>query len=155
MLSINLIERIIMDSIYKQERSFEEIESDTTLPVPVIENCLMTLLSKSIITKKLNKYYFNTDLTPEAIKAINSESNKLKAKKLILDEVISNSSNEDINFYKVSLNEREEKIFKGLLYNVEEFLKSVALDKESKTTNEKIIYWGESTYGKVINNLYS
>ena len=155
MLSINLIERILIESVYKEEKSFDSIITDTHLPHAVIENCIITLLAKNILIKKLDKYYLNENLSKEATQAITSESEKLKAKKLILSEIISHSHGDNINFFKVAMSEREEKILNGLIYNVEEFLKSLSTNKSTKTTNEQIIFWGESKYGKVINHLYS
>lgn len=154
MLSINLIERIIIESIYRKEKDFDDIYNDTNLPKTVIENCLMSLLSKNIIIKKLDRYYLNNNLSEEAIQAISSKTNKLNAKKLIMNEIIESSKGDDLGFYKVSMSEKEEKILKGLFYNVEEFLKGLETNKEAKTTDERIIFWGENTYGKVINNIY-
>lgn len=77
----------------------------------------------------------------------------MEVKKLLINEAIDLAEGDNLNLYKVSLNEKEEKILNGLLYNVEEFLKSIK--NKEKTKNEKIIFWGENTYENLIQNMFN
>lgn len=151
MLNINIAERIITESVYKGPKTINEMITDTSLPLVVTENCIMSLLSKNIIHKELNRYCFNERLTDEAKEALSSNENKLALKKIILNEITDTSNGENISFYKVAMSEREEKVFKGLIYNVEEFLKSLSTSSETK--KEKIIFWGGSSYEDVIQSM--
>lgn len=153
MLSINITERLITESLFKGAKTLRELKEDTGLNVHIIENCLITLLGKSIIIKEVNKYKFNNNLSKEAKEALTNDSNKMEVKKLLINEAIDLAEGDNLNLYKVSLNEKEEKILNGLLYNVEEFLKSIK--NKEKTKNEKIIFWGENTYENLIQNMFN
>ena len=153
MLSINITERLITESLFKGAKTLRELKEDTGLNVHIIENCLITLLGKSIIIKEVNKYKFNNNLSKEAKEALTNNSNKMEVKKLLINEAIDLAEGDNLNLYKVSLNEKEEKILNGLLYNVEEFLKSIK--NKDKTKNEKVIFWGENTYENLIQNMFN
>jgi hypothetical protein len=64
------------------------------------------------------------------------------------------NKNDEFNFDKVSLNEKDHTIFKGMLKNLEDFLKGIPKNK-GKTSNEILVYWGTKKYRNIIEDLYN
>jgi hypothetical protein len=150
--NINLVERLLLESLQNKPKTAMEIHSCTSIDKQIIQGVLESLIAKNIVTTMDGKYVINKNISND----IRGELNNSKDIKIEFTEILNSTFNlkkDDsvLKLKKVHMNEKEEKIFKGLLYNVESFLTGLE-KKQDKLSKQQVIFWGEANYGKIINN---
>lgn len=151
--SINIVERYIIESINNEKLFINQIAKKTKLELNYIYNILKSLIERKILASQDERYFLNPNLEKEQLIQIQSKENKYYEISEILSACLrENLFNENplinFKFKKVFLNEKEEKIFSGLLYNLEAFLNSIP-KREQIISEQKIIFWGGGSYENI------
>lgn len=150
--NINLIERLVLESLQNKPKTALEIHICTSLETKIIQGVLESLISKNIVTIGELKYLINKNISDEIRKELNNPMDI----KIELAEILNSTFNlreesSVLKLKKVHMNEKEEKLFHGLLYNMESFLTGLE-KKQENLSKQKVFFWGGGNYGKIINN---
>ena len=144
------IEKYILESIQKGNKSLFEIHKDTELEPRQITALLNSLVIKGLLGKDDNGSYYQIS---------DKSSIKKKYKMIEIAQIIKNNiknsfkgQSSQFKMRKVYLNSQEEKIFNSMLINLEDFLNGITC-KKGQTSKEKLIFWGENSYQNIINDL--
>lgn len=152
MHSLNPFERMIIESLSKESKTINHLHLDTGINEVVIQNSIISLLTQNIIEKKVNLYQINPYLKQDQKEMLWSKTSINNEIRFLINE-ITQAENEKVFFYKVSMNDIEQKILKSMLLNLESFLQGLKNNKKSQTRSEHIIYWGRTTYENAINTI--
>jgi hypothetical protein len=155
MKGLTSLERVIVESLGKQGLPFEKIQEQTGLQENVCFNLIQALIIKGIISFDKNMYKINPNISPLIIEEINGKDAKREESLELIEAIIEMNSERIYRLQKVALDEKDEKIFKAMLYNLESFLKEANQKSQSTLTlkNKKIVFWGMSDVQKVINQI--
>ncbi|HLE10580.1 MAG: hypothetical protein A2504_14050 [Bdellovibrionales bacterium RIFOXYD12_FULL_39_22] len=159
-----VVERIILESLQKKGKNIFEIEIDTHLDHNLLANLLPNLVMKNIVTYKNGIYFLNNQEKHNWLVSINQEENIKEEIKDIFSGLISSYFKKEINerpclkVKKIWLTAKEEKILDAHLHNLEEFVRNIDQDKgrddtKNKLHEKRLIFWGYSTYSKVVSEL--
>ncbi len=155
MKGLTSLERVIVESLGKQGLPFEKIQEQTGVQENVCFNLIQALIIKGIISFDKNVYKINPNISPLIIEEINGKEAKREESLELIEAIIEMNSERIYRLQKVALDEKDEKIFKAMLYNLESFLKEANQKSQSTLTlkNKKIVFWGMSDVQKVINQI--
>ena len=146
---MNMVERIILESLGTNPKSLPELVEDTGLGQRILINTLRSLLKSKMVYEydkcfRLNMKMlakFNTDKRDEVKELMDG----------IVDQYFDRQG-PTISLKKVWMSEQDEKIFKTLLAGMDRFLSE--LKHYNKTPRplceKKIFYWGMSPYKKAL-----
>lgn len=156
-----IVERIVIESLAKKAKNLNSLIEDTELSHNLLLNILPNLLMKNLISFERSMYYLN-DLNIENIKKINHHKLALKNEtKEIFTSLVNQYFDKDMKesslfkMQKIFVTNEEEKVLKNHLLSLDNFinqikerrLKSPILEK---TSDKKILYWGMSNYGNLL-----
>lgn len=145
--NINLLERTILESLSDKSKNLEGLQKCTAFNKEIVINLLESLLSKNLVIIKNYQYCLNKNINKEIQKELKETTNI----KIELNEIINaiydlkQLNQAQFHLKKFHLSEREEKIFNGLLYNLESFINSLK-DTKQPTSHKKIFIWGGAKY---------
>lgn len=152
-----LLERVVLESVAKKNKRISEIVKDLEISAEIVSNVLSKLTMKGLLTFTADGYEISSnDLAWFNINKIDSVKEELKE---ITDNVVETClENKEKNLYKlqkIMLSEKEEKILNSLLNSVESYINNLREDhrkhnKKEKTSNQKIVFWGHSSYSAVV-----
>lgn len=158
-LYITLPERLILEVIQRNQPHFHQLLSLLKMDEKVLLKILSSLLGKGLIL-------FTRDKTYQLSKSMNAEMRSLLKdnhshllemdflmKRVLQSRLFKNEVNA-FNVKKISMTDREYKIYRGLLYNLETFLSDLE-GKSFQKENNQIIYWGERSYAEAINDCFN
>ncbi|MCO4794699.1 MAG: hypothetical protein KC493_13355 [Bacteriovoracaceae bacterium] len=155
-----LVERIILESLSTGEKSLEELIKDTGLRKNLLLSLISNLYQDHIILREGNTYLLNEENKKNWLPKVNSkESVRGEIKELFLTMV--NNHFEDLEYRscglkmkKIHVNKRDEKILQAHFKNLHDFVENLEKypDKKAKspTYEKKVIFWGQSDYGSLI-----
>ncbi|MCT4643221.1 MAG: hypothetical protein N4A33_13100 [Bacteriovoracaceae bacterium] len=147
MFDLTLIERYVIDTVSKKQRSLESLKKVLCIKDSIASNIIKSLVEKNIIAIKDNKYYINNNLSKEQINLINDEDNLKVEYSHIIKSSIYNKKN--FNLIKFQLEEKDKEIFQAMLKNIEMFIQNnKALSHDVK--DDEIFYWGSINYKEAI-----
>ena len=155
-MELLLTERIIIESISKNCKTLTEIKEDTGLDSTIVHTLVPELIIKNIVTYIEGAYSLNMKNSDLWLKEINSFKNKKnEIKDILLASVELLDREKSLNLQKVYLTPYEEKILKIELKKVESFITQIQKERrvvkeKNKTTDMKVIYWGFSNYGDLV-----
>jgi hypothetical protein len=149
---ITTIERYILESVKKGNKTIFDIHLDTDLSPEHIQNLLDSLIEKRVCV--IDNHCFEINYYEMSVA---KTSQKIIEFSLIIKNCIKNSfqlhKEKEFQMKKVFLNSDDEKVYQTMMYNLESFLNQ-ASSKRGKTAKEKIIFWGEKTYQNIVSDLY-
>lgn len=151
-MNISLLDRAIIESINTKPQKIHELKDSLGIPQDLLTQSVQELLATGILKTEDSIFYINKQ-NIENIKTIINSKEQIQIE--LLDFFHTFTNGEDLTtlkMKKVHMTDSEEKILKGLLYNVESFIKSLETNKKKKTKEQKIIFWGETNYENIINN---
>jgi hypothetical protein len=153
--NLTILERMVLETLQLRGKKLSEISENTSVEKNLLNQIIQSLLCKGLIKVEDKKYFVNTILKQE-IKNELSDSVSLMSEvneiiNSCLRKAIQNESKTSFKLKKVNMSEREEKIYKGLVYNMESFLSS--LNKTENIKDQKIVFWGEGNYEDIKNNI--
>ncbi|OFZ22541.1 MAG: hypothetical protein A2202_03015 [Bdellovibrionales bacterium RIFOXYA1_FULL_36_14] len=161
---ILVIERMVLESLFKKEKNLVEMERDTGLDSGILKNILSNFMMDNLIKYQKGVYSLNKNEIMGKLKKIND-------KKQIKEEVCElftsmineyfkkieqDQKNVDIKVRKIWLTPSEEKIFNTYLINLETFMKNIEQDRKIHPKNEKlkekkVFIWGATDYSTIAN----
>ncbi len=152
-MNLNIIERFVIESLQINKQNSKELQRQTNLNLLIIQNTLSNLIAKNLVITENKKYAINPNLNSRIKKELKNKYHIQAELSQIMNTVFNLSSNEKKTFHlkKFYLSERDEKIFNGLVYNIESFINSLET-KSKKTSNNKIFFWGGDNYENIINH---
>lgn len=149
---LNSYERLILESLLKKDRCIEDISKDTSLDLNIIQNALMSLLTKCFIKKELDLYCVIKDQVKAYQNTKEAMEDQISERELLLHSMLYKST--PLSFFKVYLNEKDEIILKGMIKNLQVFLTEAQKNKNNNATKEeKIFIFGENNYVNTIKNI--
>lgn len=157
-----LVERLILESLQDGKKTIEELVYDTGIKKSLLVSLLSNLFNDHIVVKKGHTYDLNYENKKDWLYRVNSkESVKGEVKELFLSMV--NQHFEELEYRscglkmkKIYVSSRDEKILHAHFRNLEEFVEN--LEKypvetvDQPTHAKKVIFWGQSDYGALIEN---
>lgn len=155
MKGLTALERVIVESLAKQSLRFEMIQNQTGLQENICFNLLQALIIKGIVSFEKSNYKINPNISPKIIEDING----IEAKKVetleIIEAIAEMKSDKIYRMQKIALDEKDEKIFRAMLYNLESFLKEANQKSQSSISlkENKIVFWGMSDVQKVVSHI--
>jgi DNA-binding MarR family transcriptional regulator len=155
--NITLPERMVLESLQQSSKNVTKLNECTKLERGYLNNILPSLISKGLISQdREHKYEINKNINNDIKKELHDKKNVTTELNEIVGtcirDRIHNNNESAFKLKKVFLTAREQKIFKGLIYNIETFLSS-ADNKSHNTADQTLFFWGENNYGKVTNNI--
>lgn len=155
---ISPLERMILESIQMQQKTIANICFDTNIQPAILQNIIQSLIVKGLIL--LNDegiYSINKNLSESSKASLRNKENVILECNEIVRASIKISIDEDSkNFHlkKVALNESQKKLLKAMLYNINSFLEDCHQEnKNIKTKDQTVIFWGENTYENLTQNI--
>lgn len=155
MKGLTSLERVIVESLGKNGLQFEMIQDQTGIHENICFNLLQALIIKGIIFCDKNIYKINQNISPLIVEEINGIDAKKAETLELMEAVVELNSEKSYRFQKVALDDKDEKIFKAMLYNLESFLK----EANQKSLNSiplkerKIVFWGMGDVQKVVTQI--
>lgn len=144
MRGLSSLERIILDCLSTEAQTYAQVQHQTGLHENVCFNILQSLIIRGVITTDGMRYRVNETLPPMVIEEMNGlEARQMESLELI-EAVIEKKEDRIFKFQKIALDERDEKIFRAMLVNLETFL--VDCHRKAHATvpvkSRKVVFWG-------------
>lgn len=153
---LTILERHILELIVQEEKNFDEITASIKLSQHSSKSALEKLLAKGFISFDSSKktYFLNKNLSNQNLLELKNKELLLSESSFITKSTIKAQLNQEPNttfkLKKAYLNSSDEKVFKAMLINLESFLEQHRTN--SKNTEQKIIFWGETSYENIYTN---
>ena len=157
-----LVERMILESLQSGPRTSEELVKDTGLKKNLLMSLLSNLFNDYIVVQKGHLFDLNYENKKDWVHRVNSkESVKGEVKELFLSMI--NQHFEELEYKscglkmkKIYVSERDEKILHAHFNNLQEFVDNLEKypteTKDAPIHAKKVIFWGQSDYGALIEN---
>lgn len=152
MYNFTVLERMVLESINKSGKTLDEVQEDTGLGAELCLNVVFSLSAKNLIVTKADKYLINENLCEGILSELKDAQNKAVELNMLVRECVKDTiigGGESFGFKKVYMDEKEKKLLKAMLYNLESFLDGLK-DNKGKTKDETFVFWGKENYGKAI-----
>jgi hypothetical protein len=144
MKGLSSLERVILECLGKQSMSYEEIQNQTGLHENVCFNILQALIIRSLLICEKSKYRISDKISPLMMEEINDLEAKQAESLEMIEAVVEQKTDRTFRYQKVAMDERDEKIFRAMLSNLESFL--IDAHKKAQSTipirQRKVIFWG-------------
>ena len=143
---MTIVERMILESLAKGTKSIPKLAEDTGLQTQVLINALRTLLKSGILMDEHTKFRLN----PHAIQKMpRDKRDEVKDLMEGIADQFFEKRRASLRLTKVWMTQEDEKIFKVLLGNIDQFLGD--LEKYNSKNDfslqeKKVFYWGMATY---------
>jgi cyanate lyase len=144
MKGLSSLERIILESIGKQNLVYEEIQMQTGLHENVCFNVLQALVIRGLVSTDGARYKITDFLSPLMLEEINGTEAKQAESLELMEAVVEQKIGRVFRFQKIAMDARDEKIFLAMLSNLDSFL----ADAHKKAQNtvpmkeRKVVFWG-------------
>lgn len=157
---LTIFERIIIESLEKREKKFEDLHNDTCLQKTILANSLNYLLAKTIIVVNKDTYGLNMKYKHLWQADINSPINvELELQEILeslLKLALKHQGKDHLKIKKVTVGESDRIILKAMLRNVEAFINNLGKKKQTrleKTSDQQIVVWGLATYNELLKEI--
>ena len=163
MEGILIVERFVIESLYKKQKNLIELNDDTGLDKNILLNILTNLSFKKIILFKEGMYSLNYEKKEEWLEQINRPENKQQEIKEMFIALVNKyfkegKSESNLSIRKVSLSELDEKVLNNHFKEIDHYLKNLERNKKfstSRTGQEKVFIWGQGSYGNLMQEFLS
>lgn len=153
--NLTILERMVLETLQIKSKTLAEIELKTSIETKLLVGVLNSLVSKNLVIIFNNEYEINKNLSKQILNELNDKYSLMSEIHEIINSCLRKALNQEqknsFKMKKVNMNSREEKIYQGLVYNLESFLNS--LNKTENIADQKIIFWGEGNYAEIKNNI--
>lgn len=155
---ISPLERIILESIQRKNKTNLEIANDTNINAGILQNIIHSVLIKGLIKFDGNSFEINNNLPKEVIESLKNKENLiLECNEVIRASIklsIKDEENKGFRLKKSSLNESQQKLLQAMLFNIESFLEDCDQEnKNMKTKDKTVIFWGSNSYENLTKNI--
>jgi hypothetical protein len=161
-MSLLIIDRLILESLQKRERTLNELEGDTGLNIGLLMNLLNHLIMKNIVLYKKGVYSLNLENKSSWIPLLKNKDNLKDEVKEIFSSMVNLHFREDkgeqIKLKKIWLTRDEKKMVESKFNEIESFFNQILesrkkLPRKENTCEKEIFVWGVTPYSEVVNNL--
>jgi hypothetical protein len=153
---MTIFERIILESLEKEEATLQKIKEDTALNENILSRSLQHLVAKNMVRIEKQQYSLNQGHKEEWRSFLQKEENvSLELQELlegILKVALKKNPQGFMKIKKIHLGERDEIILKAMLKNIETFIDGVEklTPKSESTFSKKVVVTGMATYQDII-----
>ena len=143
---MTMIERIILESLGKKPRSLTDLLRDTGLREKVLVNTLALMMKSQIVLAQEGRFQLDPTLVAKLSKDKRHEVKELMGG--IVDQYFDNKGS-TISLKKVWMTKGDEKMFEGMLSNVDHFLNELKVCNSRSGRplwEKKVFYWGMAPY---------
>jgi len=144
MRGLSSLERIVIESIGTDSLTYAQVQHQSGLHENVCFNILQALIIRGVLSTDGVKYTLNVNLSPAILDDMNGLSARQQESLELIEAVIDRKEDRIFKFQKIALDDRDEKIFKAMLLNMETFL--VDCHRKAQSTipvkSRKVIFWG-------------
>lgn len=144
MRGLSSLERVVLECIGNQNLSYEEIQFQSGLQENVCFNIIQALIIRNVLKTVKGGYVINENISPLMMEEMNGlEARKAESLEL-MEAILDKSADKIFRFQKVAMDERDTKIFKAMLSNLDSFLKDAhqKAEKNIPLKNRQIVFWG-------------
>ncbi|MDP7319302.1 MAG: hypothetical protein QF441_01775 [Bacteriovoracaceae bacterium] len=151
--NLTIVERMILESLLNKQLKKEQIMTSTGLNQEIVNHSLSDLIIKSLVRKEDHYYRLNS-----LNSALKQELTNLNNVTTELTEIVHSclnlkqKSQAEFKMRKVYLSPKDEKLFYGMLYNIESFLNGLN-QTNNNLTEKTVFFWGSANYEKISNNI--
>jgi len=155
-MKLLLIERAVLECLGNEEKNTKQISEETGIKVDVVERIIASFLDSEIIFRRESSYLVNNLKLAKLVK------NKVKYE---VEEMLdcfcdvhfsTKSSESNMKLRKIVLNQDEQRYFKSMWQNMEDYLNRVEQENHNKKVKDQtIVFWGWSEYSDMINQYMS
>ena len=153
--NLTILERMVLETLQVRGKTLTEISKNTSVESALLNQITQSLLCKGLIKIEDKIYTVNKVLNQTIRNELNDSVSLMSEVNEIINSclrnAIQNESKTSFKLKKVNMTEREEKIYTGLVYNLESFLSS--LNKTENVKEQKIVFWGEGNYEDIKNSI--
>lgn len=152
------VERMVLESIAAGKKKLNEIAKDTELREAFVKLISSNLINYGLVKFEKNEYFLSSE--KRALRDVNQSSFVKEEVKDLFNSLVENyflgeEGNSLLKMQKIWLTDGEEKILKGMMYNIESYISSIRKDRLLNPENEnrakqKVIFWGSDTYQNLI-----
>ena len=153
-MNFTILERVVIESIFKGNKTVKKIVEDTSLNSKLIEHITTSLCEAKLLEEREGEVKIPSQKRDYIIQNMQNKKNQMIEMNTLIKSCMRKSVQgleKPFHFKKVFMDDKEQVILQGLLNNVDNFLKSVESNR-GKTKNETIIFWGSENYAS---SLYS
>ncbi|MFZ4713928.1 MAG: hypothetical protein ACOYL6_09465 [Bacteriovoracaceae bacterium] len=156
---MTIFERILLESLERQEKNLHQLLEDTALNETVLSRSLQNLISKNMVLVKRDQYRLNKEGKEQWKQFLLKEENlSLELQELLeglLKVALKRNPESFMKIRKVHLDHKDEIILKAMLNNVETFLGRLESkqNRNSKTAERKVIVTGLATYQDILHTI--
>jgi hypothetical protein len=156
---MTIFERIILESLEKEQSTLKKIKEDTALNENILGRSLQHLVAKNMVLVEREVYSLNQKNKEEWKSFLLKEENvSLELQELlegILKVALKKNPQGFMKIKKVHLGERDEIILKAMLKNIETFIAGLEnlTPKKERTFSKKVVVTGMATYQDIIHSI--
>lgn len=153
-MKITSIERFILETLESKEMTYEKIKDESGLKDNVCFNTLQALVIKNIVITNGAFYSINRKLCLESVKKINSPLHKTQENNELLEHFLLTQKDSFV-LTKVAMNEKDQKIFKAMLKNLESFVKDCHHSNQAEISYKErsFVFWGMTKNENIIKEI--
>src|SRR5690606_17623443 len=153
-MKITSIERFVLETIDNKQMSYDEIKNECGLKDNVCFNTLQALVIKNIVTTNGATYTINKNISSENISKINHPIHKAQESSELVESFLLTSKDAFV-LSKVALNEKDQKIFRAMLKNLEDFINDCHKSNKKNISykDRSFIFWGMTKNQHLINEV--
>jgi len=153
-------ERIILESLFQGKKSVSELCSGTGLNSSIVINIIKNFLRREILERQSNHIAVISQKKESLLKSINCKQHiKIEVKEIfssIIDCYFSKKKSDEVQLgmKKNWLSDKNKKIFKAQIYNLNSFVESIEQENKTETSDpgkKTVVIWGYSPYSELVN----
>ncbi len=144
MKGLTSIERNILETVHNKKASYEQIQEETGIMENVCFNVLQSLVERKVLKTDGAFYFLSPEIPKDFFLKINSQEALMAESLEYIEAIIGRRDMNSFKFKKFVMDERDEKIFNAMLFNLESFIKEShsKVSKISFNKDHKVIFWG-------------
>lgn len=157
-MNITYPQRLLLETIQRSPLTLEELRKVSGLNPDLLSHLLKIFLSQGLIKQDTKHvFHFAKNLKPEVTAGLTNKKNlEVEASEFMhhcVEEKLYHQNQDALQIKKISMTDKEYKIYRGLLYNLSAFLADVE-KRGFHNKHNKIIFWGERSYENVIHHAF-
>lgn len=155
MRGLSSLERIVIDCIANESLTYAQIQNQTGLHENVCFNLLQALIIRGVLSTDGLKYHVNQSLSPMVLEEMNGLTARQQESMELIEAVIEKKEDRIFKFQKIALDDRDEKIFKAMLTNMESFLIDCHRKAQASIPmkSRQVVFWGMGEVDSLMHQL--
>lgn len=152
MNTLTCVERLIIESLGRSQKTVAELHHDTTLSHRILMNILNALTLRGVIQQNTGKYSISRHMNGETLGVLKSTVGQRTEALELIESMLSQES--IVRLKKVYISEKDKPILNALLNNLHNFFQTLPeAPKDVSLSEFSLFIWGEDQYGKNINRM--